>query len=57
MDRILPNFVYPLKLTRSRLGLLSVVYSKFETELWSLIDVRISFSLNIFRTNGHNFIK
>ena len=31
--------------TRSRLGLLPVIFLKFITELWPLIDIRISFSL------------
>ena len=40
MDRILPNFVYALISTRSRLGLLHVIFFNFVTELWPLIDVR-----------------
>ena len=46
MDRILPDFVYVLILTRSRLGLLPVIFRKIVKELWPLIDVRISFPLN-----------
>ena len=56
IDRILPNFVYALILTRSRFGLLPVIFLKF-VMLWPLVDVRISFPLNIFRTNGQNSIK
>ena len=33
IDRILPNFVYALIFTRSRLGLLPVIFHKFVTEL------------------------
>ena len=54
MGRILPNCVYALILTRSRLGLLTGFFCKFLTELWPLIDVRISFPLNISITNGRN---
>ena len=42
-DGIWPNFAHALILTRSRLGLLGVKFRKFVTELWPLIDVRISF--------------
>ena len=57
MDRIWPDFIYVLILTRSRFGLLPEIFRKFVKELWPLIDVRFLFSLNIFRTNGQNFIK
>ena len=50
MDRISQNAVYAFKLTISRLGLLLVIFCLFVTELWPLIDVRILFLLNIFRT-------
>ena len=40
IDRISSKFVYALMLTRSRLGLLPVIFQKFVTELWPLIDVR-----------------
>ena len=40
--------------THSYLGLLTILFCKFITELLSLIDVRIWFPLNILRTNGHN---
>ena len=56
MDRNLPNLEYALIMTRFRLGLFHVIFSKFVLDLWPLIDVRISFLLNIFRTNGQNFI-
>ena len=54
MDRIYPNFVYTLTLTRSTLVLLSVIFRKYLTELRLLIDVRIGFLLNILRMNGQN---
>ena len=44
-------------MTRSRLGLLPVIFGLFVTELWPLTYVRISFPLNIFRTNEQNFTK
>ena len=44
------QILYEFILARSRLGLLPVKFCLFVTELWSLIDVRISFPLNIFRT-------
>ena len=50
MDRIGPDFVYALILTRSRLGLLGIIFHKFATELQPLIDVRVSFALNILIT-------
>ena len=43
MDRILPNFVCALILTRSSLGLLTFIFRIFVNELWPLIDFRISF--------------
>ena len=52
------NFAYALILTRSRLGLFRVnFFHKFITELWPLIDVRISFLLNVLRTNWWNLTK
>ena len=39
--------------TRSRLGLLPVNFCSFVTELWPLT---ILFPINIFRTNGQNWI-
>ena len=50
MNRISQNFVDAFILTISRLGLLPVMFCLFVTELWPLIDVRISFPHNIFRT-------
>ena len=51
----LPYFVYVLILTRSRLGLLHIIFCTFVIELWPLTDVRISFRIlfpfNILRTN------
>ena len=37
--------------------LLACIVLKFVTELWPLIDVRISFLSNIFRTNGQILTK
>ena len=54
MERILPNFVYALLITRSRLGLLSVIFRKFVAELWPLIGVRFSFPLE--RTEFHQIL-
>ena len=45
------NFVYSLILTRCRFGWLNNIFRLFSTELWSLIDVEISFLLNILWTN------
>ena len=45
IDVTWPNFAYALILIRSRLGLLRVNFRKIITELWPLIDVRISFPL------------
>ena len=57
IDGIWPNFVHVLILTISRLGLLCVNFRKFIIELWPLIDFRISFPLNILRTNWWNVTK
>ena len=48
IEGIRPNFAYALILTRPGLGLLCVNFRKFIAELWPLIDVGISFPLNIF---------
>ena len=45
------NFVYALILTRCRFGWLNNIFRSFSTELWPLIDVEISFLLNILWTN------
>ena len=50
MDRISPNFVCVFILIRSMLGLLPVLFFIFLTELWPLMNVRISFQLNVFIT-------
>ena len=47
MDRNRPTFVHALTFTRSKLR-----FFAFATELRPLIDVRISFPLNIFSANG-----
>ena len=57
IGRIRPDFVCALILTRSRLGLLPVIFREFVTELVPLIDVRFSFPINILRTNAYNFTK
>ena len=57
MEIIASTFEYAFIMKRSRLGLLAVIFRLFVTELWPLIDVRISFPVNIFRTNEQNFIK
>ena len=54
MDRILPDFVYAFILTRSRFGLLHIIFLTFAAELWPLIDIRIWFPLNILIRNGRN---
>ena len=36
MDRILPNFVYGLILTRSKFGLLPIIFHKFAAELMQI---------------------
>ena len=51
------NFVYTFILTTSNLGLFTIIFSTFVTELRPLIDVRISFPLDILRMNGQNLIK
>ena len=45
-----PNLAYALILT-SGLGLLSIHFRQFNTELWPLNDVRILFLLNILSMN------
>ena len=54
---ILANCVYALIWTRSRLDLLPVIFRKFVTELWPLIDIRFQFPFNISRNNGHDLTK
>ena len=58
-DRILPNFVYALVLTRFRSGLLHIIFHTFVLELWPLTDVRILFpSISWEQINriGPNFV-
>ena len=57
MDRISPNFIYAFILTRASKGLLHIICPKFLQDLWPLIYARISFRLNILRTNQQNFTK
>ena len=57
IDGIRQNFAYAWILTRSRFGLLHINFCKFLTELWSLVDVRISFPLNMLRMNWWNLAK
>ena len=57
MDRISPNFIYAFLLTRSKLGLLHIIFRTFVLELWPLIYSKILFLLNISRTNGQILTK
>ena len=57
MNRILPNFIYALILTRSRLELLLIIFRAFVPVLWPIIYAKISFPFNILRTNGRNSTK
>ena len=57
MNRIKPNFVYILSLTRSTLVLLIVIFRKFAAELRPLIDVKIQILFNILRIDGQNLSK
>ena len=56
-ERVSPNFVNALILTRSRFGLLHIIFRTFLPELWPLIYAKILFLLNILRTNSQNFTK
>ena len=53
----LSNFVYALILTRCRFRWLNNIFCSFTTELWPLIDVEMSFMLNIFWINWWILIK
>ena len=57
MNRISPNFIYAFILTRSMLRLLHIFFCTFVPVLWPMIYAKISFPLNILRTNGQNFTK
>ena len=57
MDRISPNFIYAIILTISTSGLLHIIFCSFVLELWPLIYSKISFPLNIWRTNGQILTK
>ena len=46
MDRTSPSFIYAFILTRSRLGLLHVIFRICVPELWPLIYAQISFPFN-----------
>ena len=56
-DRIKPNFVYTLSLTRSMFVMYIDFFCKFATELRPLIDVRNRFLLNILRMDWQNLSK
>ena len=56
-DRNSPNYICGFVLTRSSLGLLHVIFCTFVTELWPSFYDKISFPLNILRTNWQNFNK
>ena len=45
LTEIHQNFIYALKLTRSRLGLLPVIILQFCKRVMALLDVRFSFPL------------
>ena len=51
------NFAYILILTRSRLGLLRVIFKKFTTQLWPLVIIKITYLHNILWTIWWNVIK
>ena len=51
------DFPNTLILTRYRFGLFCINMCKFIKELWPLINVRISYQLNILRVNKGNFDK
>ena len=57
IDSFPPNLIYASILTRSSLGLLHIIFCTFVPELWPLIYSKISFPLNILRTNGQIFTK
>ena len=59
IDRISPNFINALLLTKSRLELelLHIIFRTFVAELWPLLNARISFPLNILRKNWKNFTR
>ena len=57
INEIWPDFAYVLILKTSRLELFRINFQKLITVLWPLIDVRISFLLNILRTNWWNLTK
>ena len=57
MDRISPNFIYAFILPTSTLGLLHIIFCTYVPELWPLIYSKISFTLNIMRTNGQILTK
>ena len=57
IDKMRPNFVYPLSLTRSTLVSLANLHSNIFVGLRPLIDVRILFLLNVLRTNLQNETK
>ena len=51
LDICSPNFIFAFILTRSSLILLQFFFRKFVPELWPFIYAKISFPLNILRTN------
>ena len=55
MNTILPNFVYALILTISRLGMLPFIFCKFSNELWPLIDVGFSLPIITVRIKMDKF--
>ena len=57
VTKLLRLSIYAFILTRSSLGLLHAMFRSFVPELWPLIYAKISFPLNILRTNWQNFTK
>ena len=49
MDRISPNLIYTFTLAIFRLGWLPVIFHKFVTELWRLINVFTAMNSAIVR--------
>ena len=52
-----PKIIYSFILTSSKFGLLQLIFRTFVPELWPLINARISYPLNILRTNRQNLTK
>ena len=57
MDGTLPNFWICIHIDKIFIGIVTCHCLLFVIELWPLIDVRISFPLNIFRANRKKWTK